>query len=885
MQQMQYSGDIEFLDPSVSNPIFNQHEFINPFFVPYTGSDIKYTKTNILADDYKHVYILCLAVDYINDVHNISKINLFREPNTLNAELIAQSKLVTLLQAPFRIVNIHNIRNGLCIIGSELLRHFNLNCYQLNQKELVYCMLETREPIVKRWLESYNQGSLDQFVEQKVFTSYYKIDDDIASSYVLSLISRESDFKYWQESSNCKLTKDYKFANRKFNLHFKKGWNLPLDKIEKELEKLMTNFKENKTKYVNPGYPTEIIDTHKSSPKPNILVNTKDIKKDVRSYFELTKPSDLILQKEMIIELLVSHSLKEKEKLHLLSNLLISKKYCHYAFDRNVLEVNSSLFDKYRPLFRYLMGYAWVSLYTEESIKKRRTVESDRHIFDIETASKLPIFPYSSNTPYLNPYFTCMISDNLLINGQRIGGVKQSTEFSQGIVDFAELKKRLNVFTSGDPSVNILRGANWSNMVITGGCITAILPKTNPLMTLFMDKSILTGSTAFDYAKYDRFCQEYYDKSDIDIACNHDNILDYISHVKHLQSILTTNLKVNKSEIEIAPLKTLAIYINDEILKTKCSSGEIPFDYDYVKKNKNERIIKFYFYEKYLERKKVSNENNKLILNNRLGDDEYFEIINYCDMASTTLIINDYQLESEVIENRSPDSNSGLELVCYLKSGNDIFIKFSETLKYKITSKHLRHPLEVFRINGKEFFSCIAGFHLPCVRAYITETNCYMTPSAITSYLTLTNIDFNYFAGSCDPISIINKYRMRGFGIILNSLEIKQFLSYVIGTEHKKSYNIDNDDISKIIGDLDINHDLFKPLRNTPEKFVDSNIKPEYINIKTSYYESEQDIIAYYVKLYSKYPSDFVKTRTINSDGCINPVFPWYIDAAYSMLG
>jgi hypothetical protein len=34
------------------------------------------------------------------------------------------------------------------------------------------------------------------------------------------------------------------------------------------------------------------------------------------------------------------------------------------------------------------------------------------------------------------------------------------------------------------------------------------------------------------------------------------------------------------------------------------------------------------------------------------------------------------------------------------------------------------------------------------------------------------NLDYKYFAGSQDPINIINKYRMRGFGCWLNMNEL-----------------------------------------------------------------------------------------------------------------
>lgn len=40
------------------------------------------------------------------------------------------------------------------------------------------------------------------------------------------------------------------------------------------------------------------------------------------------------------------------------------------------------------------------------------------------------------------------------------------------------------------------------------------------------------------------------------------------------------------------------------------------------------------------------------------------------------------------------------------------------------------------------------------------------------------NIDYKYVAGSTDPMEIINKNRMRGFGTWLNETEIKDLIKY-----------------------------------------------------------------------------------------------------------
>ena len=59
-----------------------------------------------------------------------------------------------------------------------------------------------------------------------------------------------------------------------------------------------------------------------------------------------------------------------------------------------------------------------------------------------------------------------------------------------------------------------------------------------------------------------------------------------------------------------------------------------------------------------------------------------------------------------------------------------------------------------------------------------TNNQVYCLPSCITACHTFMNIDYKYFAGTNDPIEIINKYRMRGFGTYLNDDEKVKLIDY-----------------------------------------------------------------------------------------------------------
>lgn len=914
-------NEIESLDPFAAKMEVLQYDQPNPFYIPINGSDLKYTKTKFLADEYKNVYVLCLSNDFEASTQNKNKIKLFYEPDTEVSELKGQSKLVTLIQGPFPLVHLHNIRAGLVSVGKEVLEYFNHDSNELNNKEIVYLMLETKEFNVRSWIKLYeSESNLDKFIEQKIFTSYYKLDDKTSENNLLALIGQVGDFKYWQNERNCSLTVNNAFNDRKFNLSFMNKWNLPTEEIEKELQKLLQNFKETKSKLTNnSNYPAQMTDPKNKMNKPKKIIEPIEqkpdplkmnnyvdgSKTDLKSFFGIVKTEELAIKKESVEELLLNYSLSEKEKYYLICNLLASKNYCHYVLGNSkIMNANKELLEKYKPIMKYLIGYAWISLYMEESLKKTRTKQTDRFVLDIDTAALLPVFPFCSDAPHLNPYFTSMVSDQFLNPGQNIHGVKQSAEYQNGIVNLAEFKRRLNIFTSKKADVNLLEGADWTNMVITGGTMAAIMPKTNPLMALF--RKTADPTSEISEQELNRFFQEYYSKSDVDMACNHSNILDFIEHVKNIKNIIQSNLgqNIKDGDIEVTPTKTLAIYINAGMLKEKCDRGEIPFKYDYVVANKNKRSVKFYFYEDYIEQKKMANISNKKILGDKINDDEYFEIIDYCDFEKSVIIINDVAFESDVIENRTPESNSGIETVYFSydkskesqetqvseeksKKKTNVFIRFSETLKFKISSKLFDHPFEIFRISDVEFFSCVSRFHLPCVRSYYNGTNCYLLPSAVTAYQTFTNIDFKYFVGSKDPISIIDKYRKRGYGTLLNKTEINQYLSYIMAVDNfKRAYGVaQNDEIKNIVGSLDVNHEFFKPRKNIPEDFsINPNIKLDYSAPKLDYLKNKEDLFKVYKKRYMNYSSEFLEKKTIGSNGQIEPMKLWMIDASYDLL-
>ena len=194
------------------------------------------------------------------------------------------------------------------------------------------------------------------------------------------------------------------------------------------------------------------------------------------------------------------------------------------------------------------------------------------------------------------------------------------------------------------------------------------------------------------------------------------------------------------------------------------------------------------------------------------------------------------------------------------------------------------HSIEAFKIRFNDYFGTVGSFHLPIVRAYYNGTTVKMTPSCISACHTMMNIDYKYFAGSKDPIEIINKYRCRGFGTILNDKEKVRFFEYNNLVEKWKNiYSIRLNDslaIKKCLGFKTPDDPMFKYSR----KVYGENTN--YNNIPSDSTLSTERIVenVHGLKNQSGIVSMFKPIQFINQYGYIEPLKHYLIDAVYHMV-
>jgi hypothetical protein len=837
--------EIDLIDPQAEEDTFIQYENKNPFYLSFGEKRFQKSDLEFLKKEYKRIYILTIRGDSLP-----KNIQVFYDKNADINTLIELKEEIIIVDAPLDILELDKIFNGIIRVDKNILENFNHNKYDLNENEIVYLMLGSREKFVSRWAKKHEKNQLIKFAENVIIRNYYEIEDFTFDNHILNSIRNIPDFLYWTNEKNWRITGNENFRKRFFNFEERK-----IDTASLNITNMFKGFVKRNSNY---NFDEENISENDVELFTNKVSNHYD--------FDFSNCEFSVNEIEELIKLL-----KPKEMYLFIWGLMISKKYYHYIINNPNIDFNILRFQTFLPVYKCILRYTWIMAILEENKDRYNIKQSDRFIFNIDIASKLPSFPFTLENIYTSPYIPPFI-DFVLFNKQKADGICSVIDKDYGIVTLEEFKRRMNIFISGNAETNILEGVNWSNMVMTGGIMAATLPKFNPLILNFEINEQITDES------FGKFCDEYYHYTDVDLACNHTSLIDFMDHVFHVMDIIKKN--TNSDKISVKPNKSMNIYLNKKLIEEKCKKGEIPFNFDYLVDNLNANDVKLYLYEMYLEHKKKSNNNTKKILGDKINNDVYFAAASYCLFDNITINISDRDITVINAQSyKSPESNNGIDVVYYSSDSSDdgIYAMFSENIKYSIYTPKLKHSFELFRISNSEFFSIISRFHLPCVRAYYNGETCYMTPSAITSYMTLVNIDFKYVGGKNNPIEIIDKYRMRGFTTLMNKKELDMFVEYIRHLdEEKKKYKYINK--SSIIGKTNLNFPLFRPRLHVPERFKD-RIEPKYTD-KLLTASTYSDVVNHYVSEYN-----FPK-RLFNRYSCdeIVPLDFSIIEMLYGML-
>jgi hypothetical protein len=851
-------SQIQSINSNIDN--INEDEQLNPFYVSRNGGNLKDLKWGDIYRSFNHVIIMCLT-DH-QKPENLEK--LFS--NKIKKTDINSIKNITYFRTSINILkNRDHFYKSNIISKNDLSKLFQENDF--NESEIVLAFFEMNEENTRKYCEMY-QSSEDLFeLENKMEIYNYYLSNKKSDTFVKldlnTFFKNMKESEYWSNTNNLDINITHSFIDREFNNQRNSTNNFQV-----------INSKNFKIKTGLPDYPiNDVENTEKMFVKkdknlfvdPSIIIR-KDKQNKKRTFYS-TNIDNTTINNEYVDKL---YNLIDTEKLQyqFINKLLLSKEYCHLVLgNKNLLTKINPIIEKYKHVFKYTIGYAWLTFYLEECLARSKSTKFSRFSFDIETASKLPVFPYIYNDLKQNPYITTLIDDGELINNNTYGLHFIDGYDGYGITNLVEFRKRLNIFMCDNPELNVLEGIDWTKFAISGSLITACLQKRSPLLDQMIKKANNDDSEGFK-----QFINKYYNDSDVDLMSNDASLIGFLNSVKEVYSLVKKNLNATDKESRYEIVKSFAIsitkYFFAEYLKDFNETYGFNKTLEEFEKMTDDILFKTYVYNKYINTKLILNK--KLVNGNNIDNifvKEYMIPNSYDNM-------NIYKVDADNYENYvSQDSDILYHLNDFghnvQQKDNKLVMKISENIRIKIFCKNTK--IETFRIKDKEFFNTVARFHFPCVRAYYQGDNVHILPSCITAMMTGVNIEYKYFAGIRNPVDIINKYMQRGFSILLNKFELNLWLEYNKNPENKSTIKYDGSENNKkeLTGGKIISNKIYN---------IDNPVN--YNNIMTT----NEQLVQYYKKYNKNSCIDITKIKTINNNGNINKLYQSFIDLAYEEI-
>jgi hypothetical protein len=469
-------------------------------------------------------------------------------------------------------------------------------------------------------------------------------------------------------------------------------------------------------------------------------------------------------------------------KYSFLANLLCSKKYCHLILKNKELLINSKqIFNKYKIAFKYFMSYAWMTFISGE-LFSLNVNDDDIYVFDLENANLLPKFPFSYDDINQNPYSCFFINNDLLNIKENLLSIDcdKNYENYNGLTTPEEFKRRLNIFCNNKNEEKYLKYIDWDSCAITGSTIYACMMNGYQIMDYNLKRDCPEKYTDDELINY--FLQNN-QTSDIDIICNKTDTFEFNKTV----SDLYMNIKKDNDKVKISKVSTTIFIITTELIESEFEKlkkfmiinkkiRENSKDYvNYTFKDvniKDKNVIEYFYLSYYKDFKNDINSEYIKFINNTYIDkitidsilnEELYEIFSKENTEEFSLKLFKYEptINNTILKDRC-------QKIYYNKSGDKIYAKMSESLRYKIVTGDSK-VMEIFKSRNKNFLSTIGKFHFSMVRGFWNGKTLKVLPSLITSSMINLSHDNKYFSATTHPAKIANKYRMNGpCGILCN---------------------------------------------------------------------------------------------------------------------
>lgn len=861
----------------------------NPFYVSVNNNILINMPDMELFSKYKRCVVLCKKNACTESQITLNQIYQ-KHIKQLNLEEL--SKYFTLVPASIKLLKNKLHRQTSLLLDRSTLLFINSENISLENTEIVVPLFDLNVDSVKIYSSMYEPiNDFNTMITSNILYNYLQADSykSIVLERMSIILNDLKESAYWTNPYYCNMNITDAFQHRTFKLKENIDPTLKASIIGKNMgvqDEAVQNVFSKATK------KTSSYDLQNIYRKNTFTDVSSAIKNNTKYILYKIDNMSLSITKEQVNEMFKSVT-ESKLMYTMFNSFLLSKTHCHLVLNNEfVLTCMQKLFNsKFIVIYNYIFAYAWLCMYLEECIVKTRTVNTNRYVFDINTANKLPFFPYCHENIHMNPYCTLTVNEKAINSPQNCHGLPMITDYKNyGIDTLDGFRTKFNLFTTGKVNKNIFDGLEtvensnvWKHFAISGSTIPACTQKRNPLIDQVTDKNMPETD------KIIRYFNEYYNESDIDLMCNSKSVFDYMDNISKLLTVVTKNLndlhgKDVSNSIEVEPIKTLCVIVNSKYIEEYMKDVG---DFEYIINNMNSPAIKERFYEEYFSAKRDKNKLNRQTKKGNALYEHFYKIVSIDEM---NVMVSTYETTKEA--QYETDSDTYIYLNDLLpedkkvsEKQNLLVLKISESLKFKIKSQYMEHGIEAFRTRYDDYFSCVSKFHLPCVRGYYNGDNVYLLPSCITALMTFTNIDYKYFAGIRDPIDIINKYRMRGFGTIINEQE-KPFITEYNSTVNKWKgmFNVDpknRQSVKDQFGPKKLNDDIYKP-----GKFLRGFTDDAYMKINARYVLTVEDYYNYYKQNYTYTPNliDFLKIRTLREDGSVEPLKKWILDAAYDEL-
>lgn len=736
----------------------------------------------------------------------------------------------------------------------------------------VLMMTEMNEKQLNTYLEIYQdeQDNLEKFIEFLSIITYNQINPDKFKIKKKINLLLNSLSEYWEDPNNCNYTLTDKFNKRKFN-------NINYNGFDNNVIKNIINDFESTwdTKEIN--YLNEII-------KFNDWKEMCIQKYYIAQKSQFTCDDIVQIYKQLPTEYM---------KYLFVSNMLCSRIHCHLILNnREFLEISKPLFTKYKLIFKYLIGYAWINLKNEEYHIYHKITDADRIVFDINTVNLLPIYPFSYDDINQNPY-ACLLIDKEILNIKNnclSMNMMRDYEKYYGVCDVKEFERRLNIFVNNGTNIKgVLEYVDWNSCVISGSVMTACGMKRNPLLDIYKTDNNINTIADNDLANY--FFHQYND-SDVDLICNKKSIYDFIDVIDAFILKAETNYK----NLSVSNIHTSTMILSDNFLLNELESinnvisnekfqGK-QISVEFIKSNlSNPEIIK-YFYSKYYIHWKNEQKTNLINMGKNVNDGLIKEYLQPIPENEFKLCTMNYELNTNNYIEQDYEKYFYSKYDSDTSTDKNILAKLSESIRFKISNKNFK-TFEIFKSKDTNFFSIISRFHMGFVRALWNGKTVLCLPSYITSMMLQLSVDYKYFSSIRNPILIVNKYRSRGFGIILNGYE-KLHMAYYNSSKLK-----DSDDNSKWIEMYKVNIKSKQSVENIfgVKKSSDDIFKPSkyFMGIPSDCYKNiNHDTLSSFDECFSSLITPtltpLTKLKAINDNGKINPLSRDFINLGFNLL-